>query len=128
MSKSSITIEELMRIVAADAGSASDHVTKIYDWKYAEASTVARSLVGAAFALLLPLLLPVVQPDSGSPLSTFGVWVVIGGSAVLVTLGGIFFLLGRRLHNEYLAAQTLLGNLREIEHFLRLYKGARSGR
>ncbi|GEM_PF-6044601 len=111
-----------MSVVAANPDSASEHVAKVYDWKYAEATTIAKAFVGAGFALFLPLLLPVVQPDAKAPLSMGAMLVVVISSAVLVVLGCTLFLAARRFHQEYLAAQTLLGQLREIQPFLSLYQ------
>lgn len=122
VSQSSISIEALMRLVAVDNAAASEHVTKVYEWKYSEATTTAKSLVAGGFALFLPLLLPVLQPDSESPLSPLGLWIVVLSAALLIVLGGILFVSARRLHREYLAAQTLLGQLKEIRPFLHLYQ------
>lgn len=122
MNESSVSIEALMRLVAVDAPAASDHLTKVYEWKYSEATGIAKALVAGGFALLLPLLLPVVQPDSESPLSTLGLWLVVASAALLILIGGLRFLLARRFHREYLAAQTLLGQLKEIQPFLHLYQ------
>ncbi|CAH0237841.1 hypothetical protein SRABI03_02886 [Microbacterium foliorum] len=122
MGESSVSIGALMRLVAVDAPAASDHLTKVYDWKYSEATAIAKALVAGGFALFLPLLLPVVQPDSESPLSPLGLWLVIASAVILVLLGGGLFVRARRFHREYLAAQTLLGQLREIQPFLHLYQ------
>lgn len=126
MARSSINIASLMGIVAADPNSAADHVAKVYEWKYSEATTIAKALVGAGFALFLPLLLPVVQPNAEAPLSSTGIAVVICSAAVLALLGCGFFLAARRFHREYLAAQTLLGQLKEIQPFLSLYRDSRA--
>lgn len=111
-----------MGVVAADPDSAAEHVAKVYEWKYTEATTIAKALVGSGFALFLPLLLPVVQPDAEAPLAQTGILVVVSSAAVLALLGCGFFLAARRFHREYLEAQTLLGQLKEIQPFLRLYR------
>jgi len=115
-----------MRLAAADPARAADHISKVYEWKYSEATTIAKALVGTGSALVVLLLLPIIQPDKAAPLSEFGLVVVVASALVMIVLGSGLYLGARRYHLEFLAAQTLLAHLVDIHPFLSLYEESKS--
>jgi hypothetical protein len=111
-----------MSLVAADPVRAAEHLSKVYEWRYSEQLTAAKALVAAALAIGLAPVVPILQPDTSAPISMPGVFALYGSALVLVVVGVVQYFRSRRIHNEYLAAQTLLGRLVEIRPFLRLYE------
>jgi hypothetical protein len=126
MFQSTIEIAVLMRLAAADPEGATEHLAKVYEWKYAEATTIAKAVVGTGSALALLPLLPLIQPIATAPLSLVGVLIILGSALTLILLGSGLFVAARRLHLEFLAAQTLLGHLVEIHPFLGRYQETQS--
>lgn len=126
MFRSQVTIAVIMRLVAADPAAAAAHLTKVYEWKYSEAITVAKALAGTGGALILALLVPALAPDTTAPLSVAGAIVVFASAAVAIGVGSLLFVWARRIHLEFLAAETLVGQIVEIRPFLKLYESTRS--
>lgn len=124
MAQPAITVRTIMDMVVADPDSAAGHLSKVYDWRYSERVTTAKALVGAASALVLTPLLPFLQ--SGSELTWWGAAVQYGSAVVLLAIGAGMYRSARRIHREFLAAQSLLGRLVEIRPFLRRYEESRA--
>ena len=111
-----------MDLAAADPAAAADHLAKVYEWKYQEKMATAKAVLATGSALVLIPLLPIIQPDSRSPLDAFGVTILFISAAVLMAFGVGAFFAARQTHVEYLRAQSLLAELVEISPFIRLYR------
>lgn len=120
MAREAVTLRTLIELVSADASSAAQHLARVYEWRYAERSALAKALVGGGFALILAPLVPLIQPEVGAPPSSLMIVALYVCAAVLVVTGAIIQFRSRTIHREYLAAQALLGRLIEIRPFIRL--------
>ena len=116
-------VAALMDLAASTPDTAAEHLAKIYEWKHSQISSTGKAFAGGGLALFLAPLVPVLAPEVGATLTWFGVVITWTAAGLLFVVGSIVFFEARKLEAEYLAAQSLLGQIVEIHPFLRLYKG-----
>jgi hypothetical protein len=116
-----LSVSDLIDLAILEDADADEHLKTVLTWRYEHMLTMAKALAGAGSAVILATLLPIVQPDKNAPI-LFETWVwIAGGAAVAIAIGATFFLLARRSFREYVAAQRLLHELREVRPFLLRY-------
>lgn len=118
-----VQVADLIDLATVESDDPHTLLTSLYGWKYEHMTTAAKAMAGAGSAIAVATLVPLIQVDKGT--STAWGWLVAAwiSSGLLILLGSILFSLARRVHAEFVAAQSLLAELIEVRSFIRLYRG-----
>ncbi len=117
-----VEVRDLIDLAVIESEDPHALLTAVYQWKYDYLTTAAKALAGAGSAVVLATLVPVIQIDHASPLNWFSLIVAWVAAAVLIVIGAGTFSLARRVHSEFVAAQSLLAELVDVRAFVRLYR------
>ncbi|UBH07055.1 hypothetical protein K8P10_002566 [Leucobacter sp. Psy1] len=117
-----VVVADLMELATIDSAEAHTLLTSMYQWKYEYLSTAAKAVAGAGSAVFLATLVPVFQAAKTIGFGWGWIFAAWAGAIILVFLGGWTFILARKVHAEFVAAQSLLAELIEVRPFLRAYR------
>lgn len=117
-----VEVRDLIDLAVIESEDPHTLLTSVYQWKYEHLTTAAKALAGAGSAVALATLVPVVQVDNSASLSWFSLIVAWVAAAVLIAIGAGTFSLARRVHSEFVAAQSLLAELVDVRAFVKLYR------
>lgn len=122
MRRHGFDVSDLIELAVMPGPGATEHLTKVYDWRYSHILSQARGLAGSGFAIITVAILPLIQPDVDNPISRASMITALSGALLLVILGSARFIYAARVHREFVAAQALLAELIGIRPFIRLYR------
>lgn len=117
-----VEVRDLIDLAAIESEDPHSFLTAVYQWKYQHLTTAAKALAGAGSAVMLATLVPVIQVDDSSSLNWPSLIVAWGAAAILILIGAGTFSLARRVHSEFVAAQSLLAELVDVRAFVKLYR------
>lgn len=118
-------VSDLIALATLDGDEASDHLARVYEWRQSRRVTQGKALVGVGSAVVLAVIVPLVQQDPDRPLSVVALVVTLASAALLVVVGSLVFWSSSRIQREYIFAQSLLDELKQIRPFLKLYRRRR---
>ncbi|WP_435744728.1 hypothetical protein [Microbacterium sp. PMB16] len=119
-----IDVNDLISLAVVESDDPHALLTAVYEWKYEHLTTAAKATAGAGSAIVLATLVPVIQVDPSTTLNWFSLIVAWVAAAVLILIGAGVFSVARKVHSEFLAAQSLLAELIDVRPFVRLYQTA----
>jgi len=117
-----LSIRDLIDLVASGVPNPELRLEKTYEWSHARRLELVKWILAAAVALFAPLAVGYFREEFGKTISPVWALGAMAGSAALAALGITILILTGRAYRSYLAAQTLLGEIRKIAPFLDRYR------
>ncbi|MBK9240906.1 MAG: hypothetical protein IPL75_11725 [Acidobacteria bacterium] len=117
-----LSIRDLIDLVASGVPNPEARLEKAYEWSHARRLELVKWILAAAIALFVPLAVGYFREEFGK---TIPAWWALGAmvaAAALAVLGITMLILTGRAYRSYLAAQSLLGEIRKIAPFLDKYR------
>lgn len=117
-----LSIKDLIDLVASEVPNPEVRLEKAYEWSHARRLELVKWILAAAVALFAPLVVGYFREEFGKTLSPYWALAAMAGSAALAAVGIIILLMTARAYRSYLAAQSLLGEIKKIGPFLDRYR------
>lgn len=132
-----LRIRDVLDLVASKVPEPETRLEKVFECAHARHLEFVKWLLALAAALYAAVAVALFKPDAVAKATSIAaagidqgthnspVWIVVTLSvASAVALAGVIMLVrGKRMYVQYLAAQTLLGEIGKIAPFIERYRG-----
>lgn len=117
-----LTIRELTSLVSSEVADPEVRLEKIFDWEHARRMELVKWVLTASVALFIPVAVAWLKGDIGAPTPAWWVLGALFGAVLLAVLGVSMLYHAWQIYRTYLAAITLLGELKKIATFVQRYR------
>ena len=117
-----LTIRELINLVGAEVSEPEARLEKVFDWAHTRRMELVKWVLTASAALFVPVAVAYLKGDIARAIPAWWVIAALFGAVLLAVLGLIMLYQARQLHRSYVAAISLLGEIRKIAPFVQRYR------
>jgi len=115
-----LQLRDLLDLISSDVSDPEDRVFQMYAWHFEHAMTAVKIVLGAAASLFVAVLVAFFKRDIKVPWWESTAAVI---ATFLATVYGVYVFLGlRKIHKQYVATLRLLGNVKGLSSFMKLYQ------
>lgn len=117
-----LTVGELTDLVGAEVTDAEARLEKVFDWMHTRQMELAKWVLTASAALFIPVAIAYLTGNIAKGTSPWWVVAALFGGVLLAVLGLGMLYYAQQLYKTYLAAISLLGEMRRIAPFIQRYR------
>jgi hypothetical protein len=117
-----LTIREVINLVGSEVPNPEVRLEKVFDWAHSRRMELVKWVLTASAALFVPVAVAYLKGELSKGTPTWWVVGALFGAVLLAVFGLGMLYRAKQLHRTYVAAVSLLGEMKKIAPFLQRYR------